>query len=145
MSLRQRLAYAGRVGHELLEHTADVGLRAWGPTVEAAAADAVLGLAELAGARVPGPGRPSSVRGEAADDGARLVALLNEVLFVLETEPVAIAGARVRREGEALVGELEVVEGERPAEGIGVKAATYHQLAVEEGPDGAEVRVYLDV
>lgn len=133
------------MGHELLEHTADVGLRAWGPTIEAAVVEAVLGLAELMGARAPGPGRPLPIRGEGADDGSRLVALLNEVLFVIETQAVAIAGVRVRREGSALSAELEVARRERPAEGIGVKAATYHQLAVEERADGAEVRVYLDV
>jgi len=133
------------VGHELLEHTADLGLRAWGPTLEEAVAEAIVGLAELMGARAAGSGRPLSLRAEGADDGSRFVGLLNEVVFVVETEAVAVAAARVRREGQALVAELEVVELEPEAEGMGVKAATYHQLAVDEGPEGAEVRVYLDV
>jgi SHS2 domain-containing protein len=134
------------VGHELLEHTADLGIRAWGPSVEAAVAEAAMGLVEVMGVRAGGPGETLAVRGGGEDDGSRLVALLNEVVFVVETQRVKIANARVRRDGDGLSAELEVVRAEEPGEGIGVKAATYHQLAVEERPDGsAEVRVFLDV
>ena len=86
------------------------------------------------------------VLGDGEDDGARLVALLNEVVFVVETRQARVAGVRARREGDGLLAELDLVPADEPGEGIGVKAATYHQLAVEERPDGsAEVRVFLDV
>jgi SHS2 domain-containing protein len=39
------------VGHELLEHTADLGIRAWGPSVEAAVAEALMALVEVMGVR----------------------------------------------------------------------------------------------
>lgn len=134
------------MGHELLEHTADLGIRAWGPTLEAAVAEAVIGLAEVMGVSAAGPGKRLALSGEGEDDGSRLVALLNEVVFAVETEGVRIAGARVRRDADRLVAEVEAVEAGEPGDGIGVKAATYHQLAVEERPDGsAEVRVFLDV
>jgi SHS2 domain-containing protein len=134
------------VDHELLEHTADLGIRAWGPTMEAAVAEAVIGLAEVMGVRASGPGEVLTVRGDGEDDGSRLVALLNEVVFAVETGPVGIAGVRVRRDGGGLVADLEVVPTTTPGEGVGVKAATYHQLAVERRPDGqTEVRVFFDV
>lgn len=134
------------MGHELLEHTADLGIRAWGPSVESAVADALLGLADLMGVRTAGRGETHEVRGQGQDDGSRLVALMNETVFVVETRPARIAGVAVRRDGDDLVGELELVTTDELGEGIGVKAATYHQLAVDERPDGsAEVRVFLDV
>jgi SHS2 domain-containing protein len=48
-------------GHALLEHTADVGIRAWGSDVAGAFAEAALGLAELMGARTDGKLRPVGV------------------------------------------------------------------------------------
>jgi SHS2 domain-containing protein len=134
------------VGHELLEHTADLGIRAWGPSLEAAIEEALIGLAEVMGIRASGPGEIRVVRASGRDGPSRLVALLNEVVFVAETEDVRIAGARVRRDHGDLVADLEAVAATEPVEGISVKAATYHQLAVEEHPDGsAEVRVFVDV
>lgn len=134
------------MGHELLEHTADLGLRGWGPSVEAAVAEALLGLADLMGVHAVGHGETHEVRGQGQDDGSRLVALMNETIFVVETRPIRIVGVWVRRDGDDLLAELEFVGSDEPGEGIGVKAATYHQLAVDERPDGsAEVRVFLDV
>ncbi|HZD19026.1 MAG TPA: archease [Actinomycetota bacterium] len=134
------------MGHELLEHTADLGIRAWGPSVEAAVAEALMALVEVMGVRGSGPGRDLELRGAGGDDGARLVALLNETIFAVETRGVRIASARVHREGDELAAVLELVDRDGAGEGIGVKAATYHQLAVEEGADGSvEVRVFLDV
>lgn len=134
------------VGHELLEHTADLGIRAWGPSLEAAVEQALLGLVDVMGVGASRSTAKRVVRASGHDDPSRLVALLNEVVFVAETEDVRIAHARVRRDDGDLVGELDVVLAAAPAEGIGVKAVTYHQLAVEERPDGsAEVRVFVDV
>lgn len=134
------------MGHELLEHTADLGIRAWGPSVEAAVGETVIGLAEVMGVRASGPGEVLAVRGDGEDDGSRLVGLLNEVVFAVETRSVGIAGVGVRRDDGDLVADLEVVPTVVPGEGVGVKAATYHQLAVERRPDGqVEVRVFLDV
>jgi SHS2 domain-containing protein len=42
-------------GFELLEHTADVGIRARGATLAEAFEQATLGLAEVLGAMRPGP------------------------------------------------------------------------------------------
>jgi SHS2 domain-containing protein len=134
------------VGHELLEHTADLGIRAWGPSLEAAVEEALIGLVEVMGIRASGPGERRVVRANGHDDPSRLVALMNEVVFVVETDDVRIAGARVRRDDADLLADLEIVPATGPAEGTPVKAATYHQLAVEERADGsAEVRVFVDV
>jgi SHS2 domain-containing protein len=44
-----------------------------------------------------------------------------------------------------LVAEVETVTLQEAPGGLGVKAATYHQLEVGRRPDGVEVRVFLDV
>ena len=158
-------AGAGDGGFELLEHTADVGIRAWGATLEAAFVQATFGLAEVLGAARPGPGRPVTLEVSAADHGGLLVDWLNEVLWLQEVHQAAVAGVRVERValdepdgggaaaddpgpgGEGVArGVVELADGGEPPDGTFVKAVTYHRLRVEREPGGGwTVEVYLDV
>ncbi|MBI4259630.1 MAG: archease [Actinobacteria bacterium] len=139
-------------GHEILEHTADVGIHAWGDTTAEAFENAAAALAEILGAR-PLPGAPRAVRpvrAAGSDLGALLVEFLNELLLLHETEEAALGPVRVTaiRDGGAGV-ELEAEAEAGPVagepEGTALKAATYHLLEVREGPEGVDARVYLDV
>jgi SHS2 domain-containing protein len=140
-------------GFELLEHTADVGIRARGPTLEEAFEQATLGLAEVQGAPapgregVPGLGERVAVQVSAPDPGALLVDWLNEVLWLAETRQAAVAGVRVERVGAAVASGSVVLDSGGPApDGTFVKAVTYHRLRVEPDPEGGWlVEVYLDV
>jgi len=136
----------GDAGHELLEHTADVGIRAWGATAEEAFEQAAWALVDLLGVRSSGPGEPRAIRVEAADRGVLLADFLNELVFLQESEEVGVARIHVHLEDGGLVAEANVVPLARPPEGATVKAATYHELEVRRAPDGRiEARVYLDV
>ncbi|HEX5950740.1 MAG TPA: archease [Actinomycetota bacterium] len=134
-------------GFELLEHTADVGIRAWGPDASEALTQAALALAELMGVRIHGPGARRRIHVAARDRPGVLVALLDELLWIHESEGVGFVALDVIGLSEHdLVAELET--GPAPVEpaGIGVKAATYHQLAIEPRTGGGvEARVFLDV
>jgi SHS2 domain-containing protein len=134
-------------GFELLEHTADIGIRAWGDSPEEAFEQAGCGLAEVLGVWQVAHGPIRVIRTNARDTGALLVEFLNELVLLQESEGVGFAEIAVRRlastELEALV---EVVPLDGKARGIPVKGATYHRLRVEHRPDGrAEVQIYLDV
>jgi SHS2 domain-containing protein len=93
----QGRAGTGGAGYELLEHTADVGIRARGTRLEAAFEQATQGLAEVLGAWRPGPGEPVAVEVSAGDLGGLLVDWLNEVLWLLEVRQAALAGVQVER------------------------------------------------
>jgi SHS2 domain-containing protein len=150
-----------RVGFELLEHTADVGIRARGATLEEAFEQATLGLAEIQGALVPGPGErtegqgervadpggPAAVQVAATDPGGLLVDWLNEVLWLAETRQAGVAGVRVDRVGDGVASGSVVLDSGGPVpDGTFVKAVTYHRLRVEPDPAGGWlVEVYLDV
>jgi SHS2 domain-containing protein len=166
---RDRAGVAG--GFELLEHTADVGIRARGATLEEVFEQATLGLAEVLGALRPGPtatgagpavgrrprprperprpgpGEPVAVEVAAGDPGALLVDWLNEVLWLREVEQAAVAGVRVGRVGDGVAaGSVSFSSDGPPPDGTFVKAATYHQLRVEPDPGGGWLaEVYLDV
>ncbi len=134
-------------GFELLEHTADVGLRARGATLEEAFEQATLGLAEVLGARRPGRGDTVAVEVTAGDPGALLVDWLNEVLWLHETRGhAAIAAVRVEGVGgDRAAGSVTFSSTGPPADGTFVKAVTYHRLRVGRDADGWLVEVYLDV
>jgi SHS2 domain-containing protein len=132
-------------GFELLEHTADVGLRARGPTVEAVFEQATLGLAEVLGARRPGPGEPVAVAVGPADVAGVLVDWLGEVLWLHESRDAGIAGVRVDRAGEAGAAGAVALAGRGPFDGTQVKAVTYHRLRVLPDGDGWLAELYLDV
>ena len=132
---------------ELLEHTADVGIRARGATLEEAFEQATQGLAEVLGARRPGPGEAVAVEVTAGDPGALLVDWLNEVLWLHETRGhAAIAAVRVERvTGDRAAGSVTFSSTDPPADGTFVKAVTYHRLRVGRDADGWLAEVYLDV
>jgi SHS2 domain-containing protein len=134
-------------GFELLEHQADVGVRAWGKTLEEAYEQAAWAVADILGVRGKGPGTRRTIRVTGTDEAGVLVDFLNELLLLHETEDPGFAAIRVlnvtRTELEA---QIELVPLVDAPEGVPVKAATYHQLRIERRPDGSiEARVYLDV
>jgi|RhiMetdeSRZDD1v2_1073273.scaffolds.fasta_scaffold365765_2 SHS2 domain-containing protein len=134
-------------GFELLEHTADIGVRARGATLEEVFEQATLGLAEVLGALRPGTGEAVGVAVTAGDPGALLVDWLNEVLWLHEVRGHAgVAAVRVERvAGDRADGTVSFSSTDRPAEGTFVKAVTYHRLRVGRDAGGWLAEVYLDV
>jgi SHS2 domain-containing protein len=132
---------------EILDHTADIGIRAEGATLEALFAEATRGLAAIIGIWQPGVGEPTSIDVSADDLGALLVDWLSEALYVHDTRLVAFAGIVVDavRDGRA-VGTLHVTPlTSSETEGTQVKAITYHNLSVEHVGDRWVAMVYFDI
>lgn len=136
-------------GFAFVDHTADIGLRAWGPTLQDVFEQSGLALATLMGATSSGPrSRLHPIHAEGPDLGGLLVAYLNELVFVCETagELGLVAVQISRLEPRRLRGVVELGRAEPSTEGLAVKAATYHHLHVAERDDGsAEAHVFLDV
>jgi len=137
-------------GHEYFDVEADVGVRAWGPTLADAFAQAALGVLALAVA--PDGVRPvetREVRAQGDSVEELLVAWINECLYVHEIEGFATSSVEVTTlRAPGLVHGLlhgEVIDAGRHRTGTVVKAATYHRLAVEHRPDGASVQIVVDV
>ena len=133
-------------GFEILEHTADVGVRSWGPSLEEVFRQATLGLLDIVGAWVPGSGAVETIEVEARDLGGLLVDWLGEVLYLQEVRDVVVAAVTVERvtEGRA-TGSIEISQRPVEIEGTAVKAITYHQLSVERQGDRWVATVYLDI
>jgi SHS2 domain-containing protein len=131
---------------EILEHTADVGLRAWGDTLEELFASATEAVAYIAGAWEPGPGEEVSIGVEAADREGLLVDWLSETLYLFDSRSGALGAVQVASvSGGSCRGTVTLRELQNPDEGVQVKAITYHQLKVAQVTDGWAATVYLDI
>jgi SHS2 domain-containing protein len=137
------------VGFEYFDVEADVGVRAWGPRLEDAMAQAALGALALgiSPAEVV-PRERREVRAQAESPEALLVAWINECLYVHEVEGFAVARVEVDRvTGGVAHGFLfgEPIDLARHRPGTVVKAATMHRVSVQERAGRVEVQVVLDV
>lgn len=136
-------------GFEILEHTADIGVRAAGPTVESVFAAAARGMVHILGVEAEDEATQATERIdlEGSDLGGLLVDWLNELLFIVDARESAIGDIRVLRASETtgVRAEIDVVAGAGPPRGTELKAATYHQLSVERTANGYTATVYFDV
>ena len=133
-------------GFEILEHTADVGVRSWGLSIEETFRQATLGLLDIVGAWKPGAGSPETIEVEARDLGGLLVDWLGEVLYLQEVRDVVVSAVTVDEVGDGTArGSIELVERPVEIEGTAVKALTYHQLSVEQSAGGWVATVFLDI
>ena len=132
--------------YDYFDHTADVGLHAWGATLDEAFADAARGLVayivDVSDARDVGE---ATVELEAESVERLLFRFLDEVLDLLQTRLWVITHADVRIEGTRLHATLrgEAYDAARHGHVHEVKAITYHGLVVTKEP--ADVRVIVDI
>ena len=137
-------------GYEVLEHTADVGLRIWAPTLEGVFSAACEGMVEILGAEgaAPPAGEPRSVdvHAEAAEVEGLLVDWLSEVLYHLDESEACLAGVRGLEVDEtSLRATLDLSPCEQGWSGTELKAATYHQLSLARDDAGWRGTVFFDV
>lgn len=142
------MAAEGPAGFEVLDHTAEVGISAWGRDLREAFVQAARGMFALmvdldsVEERVK---RRVEVTAEDRED--LLVRWLNELLFLVDSEGLVFSRFEIDRMSErelAATAHGETLDPARHQPLAGVKAATYHQLSVEEGPP-ARIAVILDV
>lgn len=133
--------------YEILEHTADIGLRAKGATLDELFCETARGLADIIGVWRPGRGERVPVELDADDVGALVVDWLSEIIYLHDARGASIAGVDIARVDERrLAASISLAPlHEQPAEGIQVKAVTYHQLRVERAEGGWIAEVYFDV
>ncbi len=130
------------VRFEEIDHTADVGIRVHGSTVEELFEGAAAGMFSLITdlARVKPVGE-IEVRVSADDLPGLMVAWLSELLVLHETQNVLFGKFEVRLDGPALDGKAwgERIDKRRHELKLAIKAVTYHRLAVDPKEGVAEI------
>jgi SHS2 domain-containing protein len=147
-------------GYELIDHTADVMVRAYSDTPEGVFEQAALATVSLLydPATVQEEER-HAVELSAPDEELLLAAWVNEVVFLVEARGLVFARFEVERIEPAASGPApagseaklratavgETFDGHRHAVRSVVKAATLHGLRLRRTADGWEGQVLLDV
>jgi SHS2 domain-containing protein len=134
-------------GHRCLPHTADVRVEAWALSREGCLAEAVSALvdtfADTAGAR---PSGTAEFRVEPGSDEDMLVAVLDEVIYRLDTEGELPLDTEVRAADGGLVVRWRTI-GTDAVELVGAvpKAVSLHELRFAPDEAGWSCAVTLDV
>lgn len=143
----------GEAGSKPVEHTADLALRVWAPDIEALFREAARGLCGLLfGSGEGKPNQEYEFEVEGLDLEELLVGWLNELLFRIEEEMLAvaeIAAVAVRgnpRDGFRL---RATVRGGSRGPGrplrAAIKAATYHDLEIDpDAESGYDLTIVFD-
>ena len=134
---------------ETFEHTADIGLLARGRTLAELFSNAADGLADLT---VDRDGLKDTVQVRvsvsAADREGLLVAWLNELLYLLDTQRFVTRRTQITSlDGGSLTARLsgDTIDPGRHTVRRMIKAATYHGLSVRQADGVWEARVVLDL
>lgn len=145
---RRRTVRAMRA-FETFEHTADIGLMARGRSLAEVFANAAEGLADLTvdrdGLR---DATQVTVSVSAADPEGLLVAWLNELLYLLDTQRFVPRRAEITAvDDTSLTAQLsgDTIDPGRHTVRRMIKAATYHGLSLRRVDGVWEARVILDL
>jgi len=136
-------------GFELFDHTADIGIRVYAPTLSGLIQPAVQGLYAVIGELATcGAPEPFAVELSGREPAGILRDFLAGLLLCFESDQricsrlaiAELAPQRLRVRGEKMT-----VDPQKSVFFREVKAVTYHELAVREIPGGFEARFIVDI
>lgn len=133
---------------EILDHTADVGIIAYGADLKQAFANAAKGLFSLI-TELDDVEEVlyRDIELDAGDEESLLVGWLNELVYRFDTEGVLFKRFDITRLGDGRLkarGYGEKADSSRHILKTGVKGATYHMLKIDKA-DGFRVQVLFDI
>lgn len=132
--------------YELVDHTADMMVRAYGSTLEECFANAAYALfdqtVDLSGI---GDSEVREIRVSGIDDEDRLYSFLSELLYIEDAENLILREFDVRFEGDdvACTARGETLDRSRHRVRSEVKAVTYHMMEIDR--ETPSVTVLFDV
>jgi SHS2 domain-containing protein len=135
---------------EIIDHTADIGIVAYGSDIKELFSNAALALVSLV-TDIEGVREDfeREVKIESQDEGGLLVDWLNELIYLLDTEHTVFRRFDITSLAPGCLEATcygEAIDPQRHTMRMEVKAATYHMLKIDMDEDnGYRVRVILDV
>ena len=136
-------------GFRILEHPADTGIEASGADLSEAFRQAAFGLMSIV---VDPSSVRLSVRKEISVEGSDvenlLVRWLSEILYLYDGEDYIVGSIEIVKLSSTTLHAMlngEFLDEEKHRLKMDVKAITYHQLSIDQGPAWSTVRVFLDI
>ena len=133
----------------ILEHTADVGFEAFGSTREEVFANAARALMDLSvDLETIQPPEEMTLQIPGPDVESVLVDWLSELLFLQDADGWLFRDFEIlslKNDSLSALARGEIFQRSRHQVKLQVKAITYHQLALEQIPQGWHAQVYVDI
>lgn len=128
-----------------IDHTADISLRIWAPTLEDLFKLAVEGMNSIIGIDLNNndPGEFQDFCIEDVDLESMLISLMNEVNYKIQQELVSAVITDILIENKKVTGKMFLKEIKTIQKEI--KAVTYHNLKINHSKKGYSVVVVFDV
>ena len=133
---------------EVIDHTADVGIMAYGTDLKQVFANAARGMFSIiTDLKTVRASLQRDIIVEAADTESLLVAWLNELIYLCDTENFLVKKCEIRELNDKHLAAVvfgEKFDNARHQLKRGMKAATYHLLEIKHD-GGYRARVVLDI
>jgi SHS2 domain-containing protein len=137
------------VRFEVIDHTADVGIIAYGRNLREAFSNAAYGMfSQIADLEAVKEKVKRDIAIQSSDQEALLVDWLNELLYVFDVEHIIFSKFDITELSQKNLKAKtygEKIDTERHQLKTSVKAATYHMLKIEKKKNGAKVQFILDI
>lgn len=134
---------------EILEHTADIGIIAYGKDLKEVFANAAEGMFSLITDLEKVEGKATyRIKLEASDIESLLVTWLNELVYLFDTENILFKRFEVIDINQTSLSAMaygEKAERTRHTLKLGIKATTYHLLEVKRKGSFYQARVLFDI
>ena len=134
---------------EVIDHTADIGIIAYGPDMEHLFANAATGMASLIiDLDTIGDHIVRSIELESDDDENLLVEWLNELLYIFDVEQVLFKRIEVSHVHNATIKAVcfgDRIDYQRHHVKREIKAATYHMLTLSKAHTTHSAQVIFDI
>lgn len=131
-------------GYQEIEHTADIALRVWAPSIPELLAQAAKGMFALCGVQSKKQSRRQrTFQISFSDYENLLVNFLSELLYYVERDKLVLDRFQITLHNH----QLKVIATGYPIQSIQkmIKAVTYHQLEVKTTEDGFTAQIVFDV
>ncbi len=134
--------------YNTFEHTADIGIEAYGSTLEGAFENAARGMFSIItdGSSIDSREKREVKLPVDSDEEQLLVDWLSELLYISDVKGLVFGDFKVNI-GDELTGEAWGEKYDRSKHGYGaeVKAVTYHMLQIKRNKKGFYIKVLFDV
>ncbi len=134
--------------YNTFEHTADIGIEAYGSTLEEAFENAAKGMFSIItdGSDIAPVEKRDIELPVDSDKEQLLVDWLSELLYINDVDGMVFGDFKVKIDGK-LVGEAwgEKYDREKHGYGAEIKAVTYHMLQIKRNKKGFYIRVLFDI
>jgi SHS2 domain-containing protein len=130
--------------YEMIDHTADMGIKVSAHGMRALFEEAARALIEVLGAHIESNAEEVSVITEGIDKEDILVRWLQEILYEIEVQDFRIAFVRIDTLDDTMVaGKLYGEHAPTPLAG-NIKAVTYHNITIKRVDKAFETTIIFD-